>query len=131
MALLLAAAIVVIGLLNSPSDAKLISKLPAPSHPLIKPEPAALLSEAGLNLSEQQRSGIQAIDKRWHAEREPLLAGMNGYQPASTNLETIKGGLQDYSALSRRYDATREQRWQQALDALKPDQRSRAVGGSK
>jgi hypothetical protein len=131
VALLFAVAIVVIGVLNSPSDAKLASKLPAPLHPLIKPEPGSLLSEPGLNLSKQQRSAIQAIDKRWQAEREPLLAGMNGYQPASTHLEAIKGGLQDYSALSRRYDATREQRWQEALDALKPDQRSRVGGGSK
>jgi hypothetical protein len=127
----LAAIIVVIGLLNSPSDAKPISKLPSPSHPLSKPEPETLLSEPGLNLSAQQRSAIQTIEKRWQAERDPLLAGMNGYQPASTNLEAIKAALQDYSALSRRFDATRERHWQEALGALEPNQRSRALRGSK
>jgi hypothetical protein len=115
--------VIAIGAMNAPSDAKLkVSQLPAPTKPLNKPEPQSLLS-ADLNLTPDQKSRIATVVTEWKQERDRLTMAMSQFQPSQGRVDQISGSLQDYSSLSRQYDATRKRYWQTALALLTPDQR--------
>jgi len=110
---------------------KLVSHLPAPSHPLRKPEPEGLLARSDLGLTSNQRSAIQAIDTSWSNDKAKLLKAMSAFEPKEGRADQISGSLEGYSDLSRTYDATRTRYWTLAKAQLDKQQQILADGGSK
>ena len=131
IALAVAVFISVLGFSEPKHNLPPVSKLPTPAHPLFKPEPALLLANARLQLSGSQRRRIEAIEQQWVARRAENLTAMSSFQPKRGSLEQIKNGLTNYSALSRRYDATRVTYWGLATGVLSADQRARLPGGEQ
>ena len=125
------AIIIIVGLTQSRPDKPLASQLPAPNHPLVKPEPDRLLAETALNLSIDQRTQIQRLETKWLAEKSKLLQAMSAYQPKPGRSDQIRGSLEGYSELSRTYDATRRTYWDSACSVLNKNQRKVAEGGAK
>jgi hypothetical protein len=116
-------AILVIGFINAPAaQAPRTSQLPSPTKPLDKPEPLSLLSKPELDLTQIQRQSIEKINREWQGERGRLEAAMSRFQPQQGRVDQISSGLQDYSQLSREYDATRSKSWSAALAVLTPSQ---------
>lgn len=91
--------------------------------PLRKPEPGDLLR---LGLSPQQTARVRALDAAWRRERAALESAMDASSAPARDgkrtLDQLRAGLQDYAALSRRYDAARQEHWNAALRVLTPDQ---------
>lgn len=104
------------------------SHLSAPSHPLWKPEPAALLSNGSVRLTVGQRQKVSALQVGWAAEKDRLIQAMKSFTPKQGRQDQISEGLQGYSELSRTYDSTRESYWRRALALLDPAQRTAAGG---
>jgi len=99
-----------------------------PPPPLWKPEPELLLLNPNLRLDKAQRTAIELIDRRWRAERQDLRTAMEPFQqaPSSTAVANIQRSLEDYSQLSRAYDARRATAWSEGLAVLSPEQRKAA-----
>jgi hypothetical protein len=131
VALAVSIGVLIVGFTNESPGHRLVSKLPAPTHPLWKPEPAFLLTDSELRLSPTQRRTIQAVDRHWRSDREALLSAMTSYQPHEGNEAQIRSRMQDYSDLSRRYDAVRTSSWSAATASLSPAQRAKLPGGTK
>jgi hypothetical protein len=125
------AIIVIVGLTQSRPIKPLASQLPAPSHPLFKPDPDRLLAQSALNLSSEQRTQIQSIESKWLTEKAKLLQAMSGYQPKQGRADQISGNLEGYSELSRTYDTTRRNYWIQACAILNATQRKAVEGEVK
>lgn len=127
---LIAVALVGVGWTQPSASLPTVSRLPAPERPLWKPEPRLLLDNPALDLTETQRSKIEALDRRWTAERSRLFEAMRGFQPKRGAEAQIRDHLEGYSELSRRYDRERNGAWQEALAVLSPKQRPKAGGAS-
>jgi hypothetical protein len=121
----------IVGYIQMRSDRPMVSGLPAPTHPLLKPEPGMLLSQTDLGLTDKQRSAIQTIEKSWSADRARLLAAMQSYEPKRGRVDQISGNLAGYSELSRSYDETRTRYWSMASGQLDTHQKARLEGASK
>ena len=131
MAFAAAALIVLVGFKSTASGLPLVSKLPAPTHPLWKPEPGFLLTDSALDLSPKQRREIQAIQEHWQSDRQPLLTAMASFRPHEGNEIQVKEGLQDYSELSRRFDGVRASYWTSATALLAPGQVAKIPGDAQ
>lgn len=131
MMLAFVAIVGIVGFVQMRTDKPLASHLPAPAHPLLKPEPNTLLSRNDLMLSARQRSAIQGIAASWSGDREKLLTAMAAYQPKPGRTDQISGSLQGYSELSRSYDVTRARYWLMASAQLDSRQRALLEGASK
>lgn len=94
----------------------------APPPPLRKPRPGDLLQ---LNLTDEQRTRIQAIQREWLQTEASLVAQMHATtpQPERSSVEGLKTDLRGYSELSRVHDAERRRLYDQALAVLDPAQR--------
>ncbi len=123
------AVIATIGYMNSGSAPASTSHLPSATHPLWKPEPASLLSRS--DLSAPQRTRIGAISAAWQAEKGKLEQAMAGFRPAQGRTEQISASLADFSDLSRAYDASRSQAWNQALNVLTASQKALVAEGAR
>jgi len=113
--------------------ARRVSKTPTPP-PLRKFEPSHLLDRSSeFGLRDSQVAKIEEIQRGWHRERDRLLESMQSFNPQRERrtLPALKAGLQDYSELSRRYEAVREASWQSALLTLDARQRALALGGQR
>jgi hypothetical protein len=109
--------------MNSPSESlPKVSQLPAPAKPLNKPEPQSLLS-GQVTLSASQKANLASVANAWKWEKDRLTTAMSKFQPQQGRVDQISGSLQDYSSLSRQYDAARSRYWTAALALLTPDQR--------
>jgi len=105
---------------------------PAPIKPLVKPEPARLLSLASLELTGAQRARIQMISTRWLAAKASLEAAMEKSiaavdRDSTASVSSLKSDLGAYSQLSREFAARRDAAWQEALEVLRPAQRAQAM----
>lgn len=105
---------------------------PAPIQPLVKPEPAKLLSLASLELNGDQRARIETISTQWLAVKASLVAAMEKSiaavdRDATASVSSLKSDLGAYSQLSREFAARRDAAWQEALGVLTPAQRSQAL----
>lgn len=107
---------------------KLSAAKSPPPPPLWKPEPERLLSNPSIQLSTKQRAAIELIDRRWRAERRDMHSAMEPFQqaPNSTAVAKIQRSLEDYSQLSRAYDARRASAWAECLAVLSAEQRRAA-----
>ena len=124
--------VAVVGIVNftqSRSDKPLVSQLPAPTRPLSKPEPGALLARTDLALTATQMSAIQAVSSAWSIDKAKLLKGMSSYEPKQARADQISNNLAGFSDLSRTYDATRSRYWATARDLLDKGQRAKVDGG--
>jgi hypothetical protein len=115
-----------------PDAVRAQAKQRTPPPPLWKPEPAHLLRAAtGLGLTSRQVKRIAAIDAEWRRTRDAIEGSMrgevSGLEDARRSEPQLRGGLQGYSELSRRFDAERSRFWQEALTTLTPKQRERAA----
>ena len=105
---------------------------PTPIQPLVKPEPAKLLSLASLELNGDQRARIQTISTQWLAAKASLEAAMEKSvaavdRNATASVSSLKSDLGAYSQLSREFAARRDAAWQEALGVLTPAQRAQAL----
>ncbi|MFI5385058.1 MAG: hypothetical protein ACHQ50_02965 [Fimbriimonadales bacterium] len=121
----------IVGFAQIRGEKPISSRLPAPAHPLSKPEPGILLTRTDLSLTTKQRSAIQAVESAWLRDQAKLLTAMSGYEPKQGRADQISGSLQGYSELSRNYDATRSRYWTAACAQLDANQRSLVEGGSR
>lgn len=112
---------------NQPAPPKFVSNIPAPTEPLVKPEPGQLLSQVDLGLTEAQRSAIAKIDAEWQAERTRLVGAMQGVEPKRGDIDEVAGGLADYSELSRSFNAARSVHYQRAQRVLTESQRAKVT----
>lgn len=120
----------VVGCFRPASSPRLVRELPSPSKALWKPEPSSLLSNSALRLTTKEREAIRRIDAAWKAERRALLAAFEAYRPPPGGLAKIRGSVQEYSALSRRYDTVRTAFWNRATSLLTRQQRAIALRGA-
>ena len=123
-ALIASTAIVAYGQMAKPDAVRLRSKLASPVHALRKPEPGQLLGASGIGLSQDQRSRIEKIASAWQVRKASLEASMAGFRPQQARMDELRTSLEDYSRISRQYDAERSEAWQNALAVLTPSQRS-------
>ncbi|MCW5943414.1 MAG: hypothetical protein KIS66_14375 [Fimbriimonadaceae bacterium] len=127
VSLLAAAGALAFGVLGrSPGPGPVAPQRPVASTkppPLRKPEPGELLR---LDLSSEQEARVRALDADWRRERAALESAMSAASSPARDgkrtLEQLRAGLQDYAALSRRYDAVRQEHWNASLRVLTPAQ---------
>ncbi|MBX3111760.1 MAG: hypothetical protein KF857_07095 [Fimbriimonadaceae bacterium] len=127
MSLVLAVGVVAYSLAAAKPAPPRVSQLPGPTSPLHKPEPADLLRPGGQALRPAQKHAVQDIDRRWQADKAALTEAMARIQPRQGRVDQVQATLQDYSELSRRYDATRSKAWESALAVLDPAQRAQVA----
>lgn len=127
---LIAVALIGAGWIQPGSSLPTASRLPAPERPLWKPEPRLLIDNPALGLTDTQRGKIEALDRRWKAERSRLVEAMRSFEPTRGAEAQIRDHLEGYSELSRRYDRERDGAWQEALAVLTPTQRAKVGGAS-
>jgi hypothetical protein len=128
LSLVAAVGIVAYQWLNEPKQgdiesAKSIARNSVTPPPLRKPEPKELLN---LNLTDAQRAEIVKIDAAWSQTKLELNEAIRGSIPDTSgkqSLNVLKSSMQDYSQLSRQFDAERIRHWEMALDVLSPEQR--------
>ncbi|MDR3690789.1 MAG: hypothetical protein P4L46_15535 [Fimbriimonas sp.] len=120
------AVIVLIGMSRPAADLPAHSSLPSPSGPLRKPEPQSLLVLGNLKLTPAQSRSIQAIAAKWAEEKSNLLSEMARFAPRDGRIQDLQSTMGGYSEVSRTFDATRQQYWQQACAALTVAQKTRA-----
>lgn len=117
------AIIAVVGFINAPApQVARRSQLPSPTGPLAKPEPELILSHPGLKLTAAQERKLKKIDSAWRQEKARLQMAMSGFTPERGRVDQISGSLQEYSQLSREFDAVRSHHWSAALEVLTPAQ---------
>ncbi len=129
LTLMAALVIAAIGYSSSGSSKPLTSSLIAPSHPLRKLEPQALLTRTDLNLDAPQRGRLEAVDRAWQAEKLRYQQAMEGFRPKQGRVEQISANLAGYSELSRAYDAARQRYWSEATKVLNQGQLKLVDGG--
>lgn len=103
---------------------------------LWKPEPAELLRNTKLKLSESQRSRIGAIAESWSVTKADLLRQMrseldSAKVDARRSIGAIRASLNGYSDLSRRFELDRIAAWDKAVRLLDSRQKSLIEKGAR
>ena len=122
------AIIVAYGMTQPSSIRPLVSKLPSPSKPLLKPEPKRLLTLTVLTLSPGQKTEIQKLESQWEVERTKFLTAMSQYSPKQGRADQLSGQLAGFSELSRQFDQTRNQYWNLSVKVLTLEQKAIVEG---
>ena len=89
---------------------------------LVKPDPSVILRNTKVQLTAAQRSRLLAVEARWETERNRIVAAMQPFAPKGGNMAPISSNLEEYSELSRKFDAIRTGYWFEALSELSPAQ---------
>jgi hypothetical protein len=104
------------------------ASLPSTPPPLWKPAPGLLVEHAEeLELSQEQLEQVRALGLEWEIAKQGFEQALEPYltaEPKGSQRE-IAAGLEEYAALSRSYDASRQAYWQESLGLLTEDQTRR------